>query len=407
MTVGENIRRIRQERNLTQRQLGEMVGASEAYIRAYESGRRNPKPSSLEKIADALSVNPEVLANSDFDGIKAIHRLFQIFRQYDGQLFEYQDKEGNDATVEDLWDFIVYIKPLSVINGTFEYIISKMKDILNLCNKSEYKEKAKEIYSFYESCYGNEKKQLFDNICKLVNLYYPCESTSFWIYLFELIFEKKSVEEYNWIPENPQLELFIKINVENYDSTIDKVHFYKALEKEDSEWSSFSSYSMTKIFNLGHNNLLKKKLLIEIYNYENHYNFWNNMLLSSDDWNLYLQYPEIKSAIICKENISILLKEIAKLYSYKNYYGNICTTDTFDYLNFSRDKISKKVLLILYLLKENYINNYSEEINDLIERCKRLIKYEKSYPTDDNYKYMCNVLRRDEEIFNWLSRLIS
>ena len=228
-----------------------------------------------------------------------------------------------------------------------------MKDILNLCNKSEYKEKAKEIYSFYESCYGNEKKQLFDNICKLVNLYYPCESTSFWIYLFELIFEKKSVEEYNWIPENPPLELFIKINVENYDSTIDKVHFYKALEKEDSEWSSFPSYSMTKIFNLGHNNLLKKKLLIEIYNYENHYNFWNNMLLSSDDWNLYLQYPEIKSAIICKENISILLKEIAKLYSYKNYYGNICTTDTFDYLNFSRDKISKKVLLILYLLKEN------------------------------------------------------
>ena len=96
MTIGENIRRIRQERGLTQRQLGEMVGASEAYIRAYESGRRNPKPSSLEKIADALSVNPEVLANSDFDGIKAIHRLFQIFRQYDGQLFEYQDKDGND-----------------------------------------------------------------------------------------------------------------------------------------------------------------------------------------------------------------------------------------------------------------------------------------------------------------------
>ena len=65
MTVGENIRRIRQERN-------------------------------LEKIAEALAVNPEVLANSDFDGIKAIHRLFQIFRQYDGSLFEYQDKNGND-----------------------------------------------------------------------------------------------------------------------------------------------------------------------------------------------------------------------------------------------------------------------------------------------------------------------
>ena len=96
MTVGENIRRIRQERNLTQRQLGELVGASEAYIRAYESGRRNPKPKSLETIAKALAVNVEVLTNSDFDGIKAMHRLFQVFRQYDGHLFEYQDQDGND-----------------------------------------------------------------------------------------------------------------------------------------------------------------------------------------------------------------------------------------------------------------------------------------------------------------------
>ena len=311
------------------------------------------------------------------------------------------------ATVEDLWDFIVYIKPLSVINGTFEYIISQVKDILNFCNKSEYKEKAKEIYSFYKSCYGNEKKQLFDNICKLVNLHYPCESTSFWINLFELIFEKKSVEEYEWIRENSNMELFVKINVKNYDNIIDKVQFYKVLEKEDSEWSRFSPYSMTKIFNLGHNNLLKKKLLLEIYNNENHYNFWNNMLLSSDDWSLYLQYSEIKSVVICKENISILLKEINRLYSYKNYCGSISTTDTFDYLNFCGDKISKKVLLILYLLRNNDISNYNEEISDLIERCKRLIKYEKSYSTNDNYKYMCDVLRRDDETFKWLNELIS
>ena len=49
MTVGENIRRIRQERNLTQRQLGEMVGASKAYIQVYESGRRNPSHHLLKK----------------------------------------------------------------------------------------------------------------------------------------------------------------------------------------------------------------------------------------------------------------------------------------------------------------------------------------------------------------------
>ncbi len=97
MTVGENIRRLRQERGLTLKQLGEMVGVSEAYIRAYESGRRNPKLNSLEALARALGVNVEVLMNSDFDGIKAMHRLFQVFRQYNGHLFECKDEDGNDA----------------------------------------------------------------------------------------------------------------------------------------------------------------------------------------------------------------------------------------------------------------------------------------------------------------------
>ena len=49
MTVGENIRRIRQERNLTQRQLGEMVGASEAYIRATRAAEEIPSHPPLKK----------------------------------------------------------------------------------------------------------------------------------------------------------------------------------------------------------------------------------------------------------------------------------------------------------------------------------------------------------------------
>lgn len=95
MTIGENIRRIRKERGLTLRQLGDMLGTTEAYIRAYESGRRNPKPSSLERIAKALDVSPEALSDSEIDDIKAMHRLFQVFRKYDGELFEYQDSNGN------------------------------------------------------------------------------------------------------------------------------------------------------------------------------------------------------------------------------------------------------------------------------------------------------------------------
>lgn len=96
MTIGDKIRKYRTLKGLTQKQLGEMVGGSEAYIRAYESGRRNPKQQSLEAIATALHVNVEALTGADFDGVKAMHRLFQVFRQYSGELFEYQDKDGND-----------------------------------------------------------------------------------------------------------------------------------------------------------------------------------------------------------------------------------------------------------------------------------------------------------------------
>ena len=94
MTVGENIRRIRISRGYTQKELGNMVGVSETYIRAYEKGRRNPKTKSLQKIAEALRVNPEVLKNSDFDSIRAMHQLFQIFRMYSGQLKSIPDEDN-------------------------------------------------------------------------------------------------------------------------------------------------------------------------------------------------------------------------------------------------------------------------------------------------------------------------
>lgn len=99
MTVGENIRRIRKQRGLTLKQLGDMVGVNEAYIRAYESGKRNPKIGSLQAIAKALSVNVEVLNNSSFDSITAMHRLFQVFRQYSGELMEIQNGEEEEVAV--------------------------------------------------------------------------------------------------------------------------------------------------------------------------------------------------------------------------------------------------------------------------------------------------------------------
>ena len=56
MSVGENIRRYRKSRGMTQAQLAEAVGLTEGAVRHYESGIRAVKPELLESIAAAMSL---------------------------------------------------------------------------------------------------------------------------------------------------------------------------------------------------------------------------------------------------------------------------------------------------------------------------------------------------------------
>ena len=61
MSVGENIRRYRKSRGMTQAQLAEAVGLTEGAVRHYESGIRTVKPELLESIADTLGVSVNAL----------------------------------------------------------------------------------------------------------------------------------------------------------------------------------------------------------------------------------------------------------------------------------------------------------------------------------------------------------
>lgn len=56
MKLNERIREIRIKRGLTQREVGERAHIAEPTIRKYESGKLNPKITTLEKIASALDV---------------------------------------------------------------------------------------------------------------------------------------------------------------------------------------------------------------------------------------------------------------------------------------------------------------------------------------------------------------
>lgn len=56
--IGENIKRIRKEKRLTQKQLGEKCTPpmQDSAIRRYESGKSNPTLETIKRIAEALEV---------------------------------------------------------------------------------------------------------------------------------------------------------------------------------------------------------------------------------------------------------------------------------------------------------------------------------------------------------------
>lgn len=60
-TVIDNIKRIRKEKGITQEQLAEACNTATSYIGLMEIYRNVPKLSTIEKIATALGVEPQIL----------------------------------------------------------------------------------------------------------------------------------------------------------------------------------------------------------------------------------------------------------------------------------------------------------------------------------------------------------
>ncbi len=72
MTVGQNIKRLRKEKGLTQKQLGDKCGLADSAIRKYELGGANPKIETLDKIASVLETTTDELR-----GIKTMDKDYK------------------------------------------------------------------------------------------------------------------------------------------------------------------------------------------------------------------------------------------------------------------------------------------------------------------------------------------
>ncbi len=58
---GEKLRQLRKEKNLTQKQLADLVGLKNSVISFYEVGERVPSPEVIKKLAAVLHVSADYL----------------------------------------------------------------------------------------------------------------------------------------------------------------------------------------------------------------------------------------------------------------------------------------------------------------------------------------------------------
>lgn len=132
MTVGENIRKFRKARGLTQKQLGELCGIKEANVRKYELNKANPKVETINRIASALNVSTiDIMGLEYFDSVTDLDNIrseISHLEQFENLFITLYGQDEYDSFIkyslltkkaaEKVKEYIkdLYVNPQNVIN---------------------------------------------------------------------------------------------------------------------------------------------------------------------------------------------------------------------------------------------------------------------------------------------------
>lgn len=112
MTIGQKIKKYREAKSLTQKQVALRAGMSEPAIRNYELGNRTPSAKQIEKIALSLDVSPFAISNPDLESyVGVMHALFYLEENYgvipgeiDGEIcLRFKDKFSTISSDVEKW----------------------------------------------------------------------------------------------------------------------------------------------------------------------------------------------------------------------------------------------------------------------------------------------------------------
>ena len=102
MDIAKNIKRIREQYQLTQEDLGKIAGVSNKAVWAWENGDVIPRMGAIQRIADRFGIPKSVIIDCDLDEVMIRpdeRRLVDLFQQL--------NKEGQDKVFDYTRDLIL------------------------------------------------------------------------------------------------------------------------------------------------------------------------------------------------------------------------------------------------------------------------------------------------------------
>ena len=78
-TFSQNLKKAREQKGLTQKDVAEIIGVAKSTYSLYESGSREPNVQTIKKIADTLNVSADVLLGLEDPQTLTSHFNFDDF----------------------------------------------------------------------------------------------------------------------------------------------------------------------------------------------------------------------------------------------------------------------------------------------------------------------------------------
>lgn len=96
MSTGKRVRALRAEKDWTLKELAAKAGISLGFLSDIERGRTNPSLDTLKALAEALSVDPQILIADDEQGLVVTDEKLKIILRGAQELGEKELEELNE-----------------------------------------------------------------------------------------------------------------------------------------------------------------------------------------------------------------------------------------------------------------------------------------------------------------------